>query len=615
MPFPVFMIRSWRTILSGCALVLLLTGCAIIGSPTGGDKDTTPPSFLEGKPKNGSVAFDGKEIVLSFDEYIVLESPQNEVVFSPPMKNRQDIRVLGRDIQIRLNNDLLPNTTYSVNFGMALKDNNEKNPLPDFEYVFSTGNALDTLAVIGSIHKAFSLNPPEKEETFLVMLYSNLSDSAPLLQLPNYLGKVSKIGRFAINNIPSDTFRVFALKDENNNLKYDKKTEWIAFLDSFLVVNPGNVKGITFMKDTVKIVKAVKTKDKSKSFQPADTSIAEGKRFSALNISLACFQEEDFSVALHDRIRETAEKLVFTFSRPPLDSVRIVSLGEPSSESWCIREESVNKDSITCWITDTLISRQDSLAFTVSYGSIDSAGFSVEKTDTVLLRFRLAQKDEKETRKKRSEITLASKPRMTITSSIKNGGIQDLNKSIALKTERPLAFIHADSIDFYYLQDSTMIKQPFTAKMDSTNIRSFSISTNWIEDCNYRVLLKPGCVFDIYGITNDSLVLSFNTRKTDYYGRILVSVGSKQFPVILQLLDNKEAVLQYKYLNHEELVVFDFLSPGRYTLKAIIDENFNGKWDTGDFFKHLQPEKVFIYHMPKELRSNWDNEVSWQISD
>jgi len=97
-------------------------------------------------------------------------------------------------------------------------------------------------------------------------------------------------------------------------------------------------------------------------------------------------------------------------------------------------------------------------------------------------------------------------------------------------------------------------------------------------DLQYKLLLKPGAVTDIFGLTNDSLELTFTTRKADYYGRVLVSLGSEHFPLLLQLLDEKEKMFQEKVVKEPGVVIFDYLAPGKYILKAVFDENGNLRW-------------------------------------
>ena len=136
--------------------LVITYGCAKIGSPTGGPKDETPPVIVSSKPVNYSTAFDGKKIEIKFDEFIQLKSIYKELIISPPLEERPVTRLKGKSLVIDLNNELRDSTTYTLNFGNAIADNNEGNVLPNFEFVISTGNYVDSLSVTGKLLNAFN---------------------------------------------------------------------------------------------------------------------------------------------------------------------------------------------------------------------------------------------------------------------------------------------------------------------------------------------------------------------------------------------------------------------------------------------------------------------------
>jgi hypothetical protein len=597
-------------------LLLLFNGCAKVGAPTGGLKDLDPPVYLEGSPENRSINFNGKDIEITFNEYIQLKDQNKELMISPPLKKRPIVRIRDKSIRVILNNELLPQTTYTVNFGNSISDINEGNILPDFEFVFSTGNTIDSLSVIGKALNAFD-KKPSKEEV-LVMLYENLADSAPLLEIPRYIGKAGRSGLFSINNIRADTFRILALIDANNNRIYDPGIESVGFLDSLLIISPGNVKPVTFIRDTVKIIhpatKAGRTGKKAVA-QKADTTIAPGKKLNALDVSLVYFQEESSKVFLDTRNRETREKLYFTFTRPPHDEVKITPVNFKPDHDWFIKEASRRSDTLTYWITDTLIARQDTLRFSLAYSTTDSAGHFVERTDTITLKYQKVEEKTNAARKGRSAAVTVQKLSLGLASSIANRGVQDLNKPIIFSSARPLGNVNPGNIELYRTEDSLAVKQPFTVIQDTFDIRAFKIKSEWQEDLQYKLLLKPGVVSDIYGLTNDSLELTFATQKADYYGRILVNIDSEHFPLLLQLMDDKEKLMDQKIVTQAGVTVFDYLTPRKYILKAVYDENKNMRWDTGSYLKKIQPEKVYYHIMTDAVRSNWDHEVTWIIAD
>ena len=216
--------------------VLLLNRCATVGSPSGGPKDIDPPKVVQFKPPNRSTEFEGKDIEIKFNEYLNLNNVNQELIISPPMNKKPIVRTKGKGIIIMLEDSLRNSTTYTLNFGNAITDLNEGNVLENFEYVLSTGKYIDSMSVVGNIVQAFTLEPVKEPVT--IGLFENLSDSAPLISIPSFIGRTNSSGDFAIRNVKTGNYRLFALQDGNNNLKYDMLSENIAFADSTLKLYP-----------------------------------------------------------------------------------------------------------------------------------------------------------------------------------------------------------------------------------------------------------------------------------------------------------------------------------------------------------------------------------------
>lgn len=209
-------------------IILLIYSCAQIVPLTGGEKDETPPKELQVIPKNESINFNNKTIIIEFDEFIKLEQLNAQLIISPVMNPKPEISVKGKKLIIQLKAQLSANTTYSINFGNAVVDITENNAIPNFKYVFSTGNYLDSLSFSGSVVDAFQLTTVDK---VYVLLYDELEDSVPMKQLPRYVAITDKKGDFSITNVAKGTYKIFALQDINANYLYDLPNEKIAFLN------------------------------------------------------------------------------------------------------------------------------------------------------------------------------------------------------------------------------------------------------------------------------------------------------------------------------------------------------------------------------------------------
>lgn len=205
-----------------------LWSCAQRAALTGGEKDVLPPEIVSTLPENQSLIFSSKEIVVEFNEFVRLSNLQNQLIVSPLMKETPEVLIKGKKMVVKLPDGLEPNTTYSLNFGDAIIDITENNPYPNYKYVFSTGDYIDSLSYSGKVLNAEDLTP---KAAVFVMLYNQLDDSIPLKQKPNYLAKTDADGIFNITNIAAGTYKVFALDDINGNYLYDLPNEQVAFLN------------------------------------------------------------------------------------------------------------------------------------------------------------------------------------------------------------------------------------------------------------------------------------------------------------------------------------------------------------------------------------------------
>ncbi len=613
------MIKSAIRIFIWGLILILIQGCARVGRPTGGPIDHNPPSFLSSDPSYRSTNFQDDEIIIEFDEYLRLKDPNQQVMISPPVKKKPLVREREKTIRITFNEKLQENTTYTLNFGKAIADLNEGNALPDFEFVFSTGNTVDSLSLTGKIMDAFT-NVEDKKAPFYVMLYENSNDSAPYISLPNYFGKANEFGLFAVNNIHPGDYRVVALEDKNNNYLYDKGLERIAFLDSALRINAGNVVLENFIKDTIKIItqplKPVKGKKDTTELK-ADTLIAGEKSLHARKVFLYYFLEQNDNLYLDSYKRSAKERFTLLFNRPLYDNIGIKPLNFHADSNWFITESKGGNDSLVYWITDTAIIHMDTLNLELSYLTKDSAGGFVTKIDSISLRNTVLSgrtNRNNNARRARSELKKEISEKARLQSNINSKEVLDINKTIIISTQKPLKNVDPAQIELSLLVDSTYTPQLFEVKPDSQSIYKFGISSVWEEASQYKLIVKPGAVYDVYGFTNDSLEIIFPVRSLDYYGSVLLNFSSTQYPMIIQLLDLKSNVIRSHIARTAGNIVFDYLPPGEYSLKAIYDSNHNNIWDTGDYLQGRQPEKVFLSKISQRLRSNWDLDLSWNIT-
>ncbi len=210
------------------------TGCAQIGSPTGGPRDSLPPVLISANPKLLTTNFKSNKITLYFDEYIDVQEVQTNLLVSPFPKINPTVDFKLKTVTVKLKDTLLPNTTYAINFGNAIRDNNEGNPFKNFTYVFSTGNTIDSLEAGG---KVIIAETGKKDSTIVALLYRNADDSIVQKRKPDYIAKLDSSGNFTFKNLSAGKYKIYALLDEDGSKTYNAKSELFAFANSEITVS------------------------------------------------------------------------------------------------------------------------------------------------------------------------------------------------------------------------------------------------------------------------------------------------------------------------------------------------------------------------------------------
>ena len=234
--------------------IFTFTGCAKRGTITGGLKDTIAPKIINSNPENFKTNFNGKEIKINFNELIKVKDINKQLVISPPMKKAPIIIPQGsasKFISIKILDSLQENTTYSFNFGQSITDNNEGNPYSQFKYVFSTGSYIDSLSIIGKIKDAYN----QKADNFVsLQLYNaeTFTDSTVFKEAPIYVtNTLDSLKFFALENLKAGKYHLVALKDVNNNYKYDPKSDKIGFLKGAISIPNDTIFELELFKEVI----------------------------------------------------------------------------------------------------------------------------------------------------------------------------------------------------------------------------------------------------------------------------------------------------------------------------------------------------------------------------
>lgn len=582
----------------------LLGSCARMGQPDGGWYDETPPRIMGAAPADKGTNVKSQKISIFFDEFIQIENATEKVVVSPPQLETPEIVASGKRIRIELLDSLKPNTTYTIDFSDAITDNNEDNPLGNYTYSFSTGDAIDTLEVSGKVLQAKDLEPVKG---ILVGLYSDLSDTAfttkPMLRVSRTDGS----GRFVIKGVAPGTYRVYALQDADGNYLFNQKSEMLAFSQEKIVP----------------------------SFKPdvrQDTTWIDSLRIKSIDrVGYTHFLPDDivlraFNEVMTDRYflkaerREPESFTLFYSYGGEMPQVR--GLNFQSDDAFII-ESTEKQDTITYWLKDTALVNQDTLRVELTYHMTDSLGKLVEQIDTLDILSRISYEkrlkdldrereewQKKQDRaKKRGEPYDSIMPPKALAIGVKAPSELDPDKNIPFTFNTPLASVDTAAIHLYSKHDTLWYNAPL--EFNHVRGREYELRGEWRPDIEYSLEIDSAAFVDIYGKVSPPFKQGFKVKSFDDYGTLLLNIPTMtDTTIVVQLLDAGDKIIK-EVTTNQGVAEFYYVSPSTYYVRMYIDSNRNGEWDTGLYSANRQPETVCYFPKEIEIRAKWDFTETW----
>lgn len=585
----------------------LLVSCAKMGQPDGGWYDETPPRVIGATPADKGTNVKEKKVSIYFDEYIKVDNPTEKVVVSPPQMEVPEIKASGKKIQVTLQDSLMPNMTYTIDFSDAISDNNENNPMGNYTYSFSTGEVIDTMEVSGYVLESENLEPVKG---ILVGLYSDQADSAfrtkPMLRV----SRTDSRGRFVIKGIAPGSYRIYALQDVDGNYRFNQKSEKLAFSHDLIVPSfKPDVRQDTTWLDSLHI----------KSITPVPYT-----HFLPDNIVLRAFTELQTDRYFLKCERKDATNFVLYYSYG--DSILPVIKGLNFNEKDAfVLETSEKKDTLTYWLRDTALVNQDTLRMELTYRMTDSTGVLRDQIDTLDVlakepyakRQKKLAKDLEEWTKKQEKLKKKGEPYDSVRApeplsvKIDVPSQLDPDKNIPFTFSVPLAKADTAGIHLYAKHDTLWYKAPF--EFTEQGNRKYLLRGEWRPDIEYSLEIDSAAFQDIYGKISAPVKQGFKVGKLDDYGTLLVNITNSELtdkPLLVQLLNAQDQMVkEVKAVNG--VAEFFYLKPEKYYMRMIVDSNGNGKWDTGNYDKDQQAEEVYYYPELIECKAKWDLTQSW----
>lgn len=575
----------------------VMYSCANIGNPSGGPIDKTPPIFMRSNPTPNAVNVKDRKIEIFFDEIVTLKDPSTKIIVSPAQTEMPRMSALGRKVTVELVDSLLPNTTYTIDFSNSIQDNNEGNAIDNFAFAFSTGSVIDSMRVSGYVLDSRTLEPMQ---SVVVGLQSNLADSAFHKEKLQRVALTNDRGQFTIRNVSPGSYHIFALKDLDRDYKFGNPTEDIAFLDSIIVPSIGSREAADTVYNDLNEIDTI-----MRATRPA---------YFPNDILLSMFNEDRKSQYLANNLRVDSTRISLTFAAASdtLPSLSIVGRNDVPDQ-WYTLERSQTNDTLTYWIRPPHLVSADTLMVATTYLRTDTASNLSWGTDTLKFTF---QRQKAKKKKKNEETDSLEQIRFMELHPLANG-TQEVYAPLLLQTGTP---IERYSREAFHLQrklqnDTTFYPAEIKSIVlrDSTlSRRDLMLKVDWEPGAAYTLAVDSLAMTDIYGLQTKPLKVDFNVRKMEEYGNIVFNIPAVRDSAIVELLDGTDKVVLHTPVKNHRAELLNLL-PGKYYARLFIDRNGNGKYNTGNYDMHLQPEETVYYPGAINLKKNWDVEQTWDI--
>ena len=554
------------------------SGCANTTTPpSGGAKDTIPPVLVKTYPLPGSVNVPTHktQVKFTFDEYVVVKDANN-IFLSPPLEKKPKYRMSGKTLVVSFESDLDTNTTYTLDITGAVADNNENNWYEGFTLVFSTGSQIDSMCMTGLVQDCNTLMPIKGAT---VLLYKDHADSAIFLHRPDAAAKTDDWGYFSLRNIKDTIYRVYALKDANNNNKYEPDQESVAFLSD--PYHPSTVFNDSLYE--------------FKKFNMKDTALCLARK---TDVELNVFREKPSKQFIVKKERVGLRTAFLTFMAPNAQVNSMKIKGLPAEK--LISQFNPQKDSLELWVNDQR-KMPDTLFLQINYDKTDTLGNLVPTDEVVKLALDKKMRAEMQKSSQRDikhadtiavfkgEVDATTVEQYGFTMEFKYPLIQDAWDSLVFRSVNPR---QQEKIERYKVTQ------------DPNNLRKFTIMPRekLMEGFDYYLKVPHRKFRDVNGYWNDSTEMKVTLPNDEKLSSISLEMNNVKHRYIVDLLNEKrDKVIRSFTVDNDQTVLFPYVSMGKYCIRITEDSNKNGLVDTGSILEHRQPEKVMFFKIKDQF--------------
>ncbi len=599
-------------------VVLLLFGgaffsrCANIMTPEGGPKDSIPPVIVKLDPDNFTTNFKEKKIYIEFDEYVQIKDQNKEMFTSPAMKKMPQVVLRGKGIVITIRDTLLENTTYAIDFGSAIRDNNEGNPLNAMRYVFSTGDKVDSMMCSG--YTADSYKADSVSRTFIWFYIADSLPNTPgydstiFNRKPDVIARAQNNGIFIAQNLKPVNYRIYAFGDKNDNQLYEAGTDMVGILDT--VYNPAKMPEFAIWFDSLRMYPSAEPQ-----------------------LYFRMFTDKTFvNQRLVDAVRPEQKKamLYFNTALPKIDSLTFEGI---AADKILLDPQTKGKDTVAVWFNVPAEELPDTIKGEIVYYKHDSLRQLGKSREPLKLAWRLVETKEQEKERERIEREkekAKKEGREYKDPTAKNPFVMKIGAGKEVNPEKGFDIIFGtpavklDSMDIELLEFDEQKRQrkvSYHLVRDTMNMCRWELKAPWKINTSYRLYVPKQSITDIMGYKNDSTVVEFMTYDPEKFATVSLNVegvGNNRY--IVQLTDSSGKALQELKGVKSGSYRFNYVAPGEIRIRIIEDKNGNGQWDAGNVIQRLQPERAEMYFNEHgedlfTTKMNWDFEINLRMGD
>ena len=605
---------------SATILVLLffagafLSRCASIGTPTGGPKDTLPPVVVAVVPEDGATNFKSKSIYIEFDEYVQLKDQQKEIYVSPAMGKKPVFTMRGRGIYIQIKDDsLLPETTYAIEFGSSVADNNESNALHGLRYVFSTGSAIDSLVCSGYTEDSYTADSLGKSFIWFYEADSvetpDTYDSTIFKYKPSKIARSQNNGIFIAQNLKPVPYRVYAIFDANDNQTYEPSIDKVGFVDG--VYNPAEMPDFSIWYDSVW------------RYPSADPQLY-----------FRLFTDVSFRrQSLQEATRPEQHKVVLSFgaSNPDIRSLRLDSVPQ---DKIIVEPLSKGRDTLALWLNVPSESLPDTLRGEIVFMAHDTLNVLRETKEELKLSWRRIESRDQERERERNERARAKAeaageewkepPTPSTFAMIDFAKSAEVNpeQDLPLEFATPLTRFDSTAVELLsFGEGGDTLRERAIFIPDTANVRRWRLRSRWLPDRQYRLRIPPDALADITGEGNDSITASLTVSKVEDYATLRLKVTPRHEGdlYILQLVDANGTLLREERGVGAGEHTMLYVPAGDMRLRIIEDVNGNGEWDGGNLVERRQSERAEFYKNDEQeelftTKTGWEFDLTLDMN-